>query len=222
MAAVELALKALDVPEVNGLNLEEIIDAGERIPGMTALWDVATVEERYEMVTIILEPGGLYYDLENKIIAAIKPRPAFLPVLRMLNGVMEFDETRGLLVTEHWCDRNRRALNHRSHLCLIPLEVLFRNINELYLVYFADPTSDPLANPFEAALTNPKVVVGKPHRQPANDPNNTQWKIPLSEWGTLLRRAEHEPLRQIARDYNVSYEAVRRVIRAARKQQGTE
>ncbi len=114
MAAVELALKALDVPEVNGLNLEEIIDAGERIPGMTALWDVATVEERYEMVTIILEPGGLYYDLENKIIAAIKPRPAFLPVLRMLNGVMEFDETRGLLVTEHWCDRNRRDSNPRS------------------------------------------------------------------------------------------------------------
>jgi site-specific DNA recombinase len=76
---------------------------------MAALWDIATVEERYEMVTIVLEPGGLYYDLENKIIAAIKPRPAFLPVLRMLNGVMEFDETRGLLVTDHWCERNRRA-----------------------------------------------------------------------------------------------------------------
>jgi hypothetical protein len=52
------------------------------------------------------------YDLENKIIAAIKPRPAFLSVLRMLNGIMEFDETRGLLVTEHWCDRNRRASDY--------------------------------------------------------------------------------------------------------------
>jgi hypothetical protein len=61
------------------------------------------------MVTIVLEPGGLYYDLENKIIAALKPRPAFLPVLRMLNGIVEFDETRGLLVTDHWCERNRRA-----------------------------------------------------------------------------------------------------------------
>src|SRR6266480_7232126 len=81
---------------------------------MAALWDVATIEERYEMVTIVLEPGGLYYDLENKIIAAIKPRPAFLPVLRMLNGVMEFDETRGLLVTEHWCERNRRESGYRQ------------------------------------------------------------------------------------------------------------
>ena len=109
MAAVELALKQLDAPEVEGVTYGEVIEAGEHLPGMAALWDVATVEERYEMVTIVLEPGGLYYDLENKIVAAIKPRPAFLPVLRMLNGVMEFDETRGLLVTEHWCERNRRV-----------------------------------------------------------------------------------------------------------------
>ncbi len=114
MAAVELALKQLDAPEVDGVTYAEVIEAGEHLPGMAALWDVASVEERYEMVTIILEPGGLYYDLENKIIAAIKPRSAFLPVLRMLNGVMEFDETRGLLVTEHWCERNRRDSNPRS------------------------------------------------------------------------------------------------------------
>ena len=99
------------------------------------------------------------------------------------------------------------------------MEALFSEINELYLVYFADPNSDPSAYPFEAALTNPKVVVGKPRRQLANAPANTQWKIPPSEWDSVLRRAEHESLRQIARDYNVSYEAVRRVIRAARKSQ---
>jgi hypothetical protein len=109
-------------------------------------------------------------------------------------------------------------LIRRSHICLIPLEALFRDINELYLVYFADPNSDPSANPFEAVLTNPKVVAGKPRRQPANDPTNTQWKIPPSAWESVLRRAEYESLRQIARDYNVSYEAVRRVIRVARKQ----
>ena len=108
MAAVALALKQLDAPEVDGITYDEVIEAGEHLPGMAALWDVASVEERHEMVTIILEPGGLYYDLENRVIAAIKPRPAFLPVLRMLGGVIEFDETRGLLVTEHWCDRNRR------------------------------------------------------------------------------------------------------------------
>src|SRR6059058_5305152 len=98
---------------------------------MAALWDVATIEERYEMVTIVLEPGGLYYDLENKIIAAIKPRPAFLPVLRMLNGVMEFDETRGLLVTEHWCERNRRDFSYR-------LTIFFYQQQACIPVFFSD------------------------------------------------------------------------------------
>ncbi len=118
MAAVELALKQIDAPEVDRVTYDEVIEAGEHLPGMAALWDVATVEERYEMVTIILEPGGLYYDLEQKIIAAIKPRPAFLPALRMLDGVIEFDETRGLLVTDHWCDRNRRASDYLQEYCV--------------------------------------------------------------------------------------------------------
>jgi len=54
------------------------------------------------MVLLLFESGGFYYDLEQKVIAAIKSRPAFLPVLRMLNGVVEYDEAKGLLVTERW------------------------------------------------------------------------------------------------------------------------
>lgn len=114
MAAIALALKKLDVPEVDGVTYYEVIEAGEHLPGMAALWNVATPEERYEMVTIILEPEGLYYDTELKIIAALKPRPAFLPVLRMLKGIVEYKETSGLLVTTHWCERNRRDSNPRS------------------------------------------------------------------------------------------------------------
>ena len=57
---------------------------------------------------LLLDAGGLYYDLELKIIAALKPRPAFLPILRMLTGVVEYDEARGILVIENWQDRNRR------------------------------------------------------------------------------------------------------------------
>ncbi len=102
------------------MKFEDVIEAGEHIPGMVALWDVATPEERRDMVLLLFEPGGFYYDLEQKVIAAIKPRPTFLPVLRMLNGVFEYDETRGLLLTEHWCDRNRRATGP-----LLPTFILF-------------------------------------------------------------------------------------------------
>ncbi len=106
MAAVELTLRELDSPDINGMKLADVIAAGERIPGIAALWDVATGEERREMVMVLLEPGGLYYDLELKIIAAIKPKPVFLPVLRMLSDVAEYNEAKGLLVTKSWQERN--------------------------------------------------------------------------------------------------------------------
>ena len=103
MAAVELALRALEAPEVDGVTYAEVIEAGEHLPG------IATPEERRDMVVLLLERGGLYYDLENKIIAAIKPRPAFLPVLRLLEGVVGYEEATGTLVTRRWQQRNRRV-----------------------------------------------------------------------------------------------------------------
>jgi hypothetical protein len=44
--AVELALRALDMPRVGEVRLDEVIDAGEHIPGMAALWDDASSQER--------------------------------------------------------------------------------------------------------------------------------------------------------------------------------
>ena len=108
-AAVELTLRKLEVPEVDGVTYEQVVEAGEHLPGMAALWDVATPEERRDMVTLMVQPGGLYYETELKMIAALKPQPAFVPVLRMVAGVVEYDETSGLLVTAHWSLRNRRA-----------------------------------------------------------------------------------------------------------------
>jgi len=75
---------------------------------MAALWSEATVEERRDMVMLILQPGGLHYDVEVKEIAAITPRPVFLPVLRLLEGVVEYEEATGTLVTSRWQQRNRR------------------------------------------------------------------------------------------------------------------
>ncbi len=204
MAAVELALRAFEAPQVDGVSLEEVISAGERLPGMTALWDVATVEERRQIVTHIVQPEGLHYDVEVKEIAAITPTPEFLPVLRLLEGVVEYEEATGTLVTSRWRQRNRRATSHRSHLALIPLAKLFPGRDDILVykhpIYQAEP------------LSHTQRHIGK-------DPH---WKIPVSQWPTVLRRVDQgEPLRKIAGDYNVSYEAVRRVIRAARKHEQT-
>ena len=70
---------------------------------------------------------------------------------------------------------------------------------------------------FEHALTDP-LVISRPQRHPG--PEHPRWKIPPSEWPTVLRRVEQgEPLRKIAGEYTVSYETIRRVIRVTRKLQ---
>jgi hypothetical protein len=43
------------MPEMDDLRLDDIIEAGERLPGIAALWEVATPEERREMVLLLLE-----------------------------------------------------------------------------------------------------------------------------------------------------------------------
>ncbi len=114
VAAVDFALNQLAVPEADGVKLDAIIEAGERLPGIAALWKVATVEERRELVTLLLEPGGLYYDLELKLLAALKPRPVFLPIFQLIPGLEEIADARGTLVTAGWQERNRRDSNPRS------------------------------------------------------------------------------------------------------------
>lgn len=120
-AAIELTLHQLEAPEVNGVSMDQIIAAGERLPGMAALWDVATVEERREMVTDLLELGGQYYDVKQKLIAGIKPCPAFLPVLRMLQGIEEQHDLPHILATSIWAEKRRTensptVLSHQGEL----------------------------------------------------------------------------------------------------------
>jgi hypothetical protein len=62
----------------------------------------------------------------------------------------------------------------------------------------------------------PTVETSQEQRRPGSAPH---WKIPVGEWPTVLHRIDQgEPLRKVAGEYHVSYEAIRRVVRAARKQ----
>jgi site-specific DNA recombinase len=200
IAAVELALHKLEVPEVDGVTYGDVVEAGEHLPGMAALWDVATPQERRDMVTLILQPEGLYYDTELKMIAAMRPQPAFLPVLRMLAGVVEYEETSGLLVTEHWSLRNRRATTTLSPI--------------LYL--FQIPTST-LSRKLQIVISEieiPSVI--ETQRRPG--PKDIPYGIPVEEWPTVLARVENlESYRKIARDYGVSRETIRRLVQALTK-----
>ncbi|WP_201371192.1 hypothetical protein [Ktedonobacter robiniae] len=152
------------------------------------------------------------------MIAALKPRPAFLPILSMLQRVFENKETSELLVTVHWSRRNRRATNHRSHLALIPIDKLFAGRGDI-LVSTPESSSEYVQSddPFDQAPDN-LGVVSLSQRRPG--PDTPPWKIPASEWPNVVRRVleNQEPLRKVAEEYRVSYETIRCVIRAACKQ----
>jgi DNA invertase Pin-like site-specific DNA recombinase len=107
LAAVVVAQSRLNPPTPDGLSLDAMIEAGERLPGIAALWEVATPEEQRELVTLLLEAGGLYYDLERKMIAAIKPRSSWLPVLRLIQGLEESQDVAGMLVIADWQQQER-------------------------------------------------------------------------------------------------------------------
>ena len=55
-------------------------------------------------------------------------------------------------------------------------------------------------------------------------PKKPKQRIPPSEWPTVVRRIteNHEPLRTVAHDYEVSHETVRRVLLASRNRNGGE
>ena len=56
---------------MDGVSLDDVIAASAWLPGMAALWHVATVEERRKMVMLILVPGALHDGVEMREITAI-------------------------------------------------------------------------------------------------------------------------------------------------------
>jgi DNA-binding NarL/FixJ family response regulator len=60
----------------------------------------------------------------------------------------------------------------------------------------------------------------QPHKQRRPGPTHPHYGIPPEKWLDVLHRAEQgETLRQIAQDYSVSYETVRRTVKAAHKRE---
>jgi hypothetical protein len=70
--------------------------------------------------------------------------------------------------------------------------------------------------PLPALLLSSVEMV--PPKHPHVNPPPPPFKIPHAEWPRVVQRvAQGESLRQVARSYRVSYEAIRRILVAARR-----
>ncbi len=100
--------------------------------------------------------------------------------------------------------RNRRVPVLQSLLRWIPSHLLL--VIEKFAHSHSTHESPDISSPIPDKQRRPSLL-------------HPQFKIPRVEWANVLHRIEQgEPLRQIAKSYDVSYESVRRVIRAARRE----
>jgi len=79
---LEVALASMVVPQEHAA-----VEAGQRLATMLEVWDQATVEEKYQMLELMLDAA--YCDTERKAIIALKPKPEFLPLLTLCQGLEE-------------------------------------------------------------------------------------------------------------------------------------
>jgi len=197
IASIELLMRELDNSNLNGVHLEEILQEGEHLPDMAAFWDVATPEERREIVMYLLEPEGLYYDIARACIVALRPRPVFLYLLRLVRGLEEKEGDPSLLLVQ----KNRQLMND------LPLVA-------------------PLALSQDNALIQRDQSAPLPSECPTQrrpGPAHPNYAIPQDKWPDILRRVDQgDSYRQIAQIYQTSYQSVYRMIQKLRKQQEEE
>jgi hypothetical protein len=120
------------------------------------------------------------------------------------------ERTYNLLIIEVCINtrRNRRVSSTLSpifYLFLAPAGTLYLKVQQLLA---HDKTHD----------ASPPPLVGK--RRPG--PRQPNYAIPPEHWPTIIHRVveNNEPLRQVADEYGVSHETIRRIILRVKKQRG--
>ena len=59
----------------------QVVTLGDHVEGVVAAWEIATKEERREMLQMMLD--AVYIDMTNKEVVGLKPKPAFLPLFNL-------------------------------------------------------------------------------------------------------------------------------------------
>jgi hypothetical protein len=62
--------------------VERVFQVGDYVEGMVAAWQTATKEERRDLLRMALE--AVYVDMPSASVVAVKPKPAFAPLFRVL------------------------------------------------------------------------------------------------------------------------------------------
>jgi hypothetical protein len=59
----------------------QVVILGDNVEGVVAAWEIATKEERREMLQMMLD--AVYTDMTTKEVVGLKPKAAFLPLFNL-------------------------------------------------------------------------------------------------------------------------------------------
>jgi hypothetical protein len=99
-----LTKAALDVTRVSVD--DEVIRYGDHIEGLVEAWEAATLEERHQLLSMMLD--SVYVDMTQGLVLGLKPKPEFLPLFNLGEPVTTGDSE---LVTGGWS----RGELHQEH-----------------------------------------------------------------------------------------------------------
>ncbi len=77
----------------------QTIAAGETLATLRDYWHAASSEAQAELVKMLLTPEGIVYDLQAGVIEALRPRRAFLAIIKL--SLPEWEERDGALWAPH-------------------------------------------------------------------------------------------------------------------------
>ena len=60
---------------------DEVLRYGDHIEGLLEAWGAATLEERHQLLSMMLD--GIYVDMVQGLVLGLKPKPEFLPLFNL-------------------------------------------------------------------------------------------------------------------------------------------
>ena len=77
----EVALTQAKLSGMGNPEHHQVVNLGDNVEGVVAAWEIATKEERREMLQMMLD--AVYIDMTTKEVVGLKPKAAFLPLFHL-------------------------------------------------------------------------------------------------------------------------------------------
>jgi len=187
------------------------LEAGETLADMASYWGEATAEERRDMVWALLAVEGLVYDLERQGIVGLVPRPDTLPVLALgLGDQWEQRPDGGLWLRDGATGGHLRPSGLQDRPPFRPGKLTPQQRDDALAQLRAGQSPQQVADALGVSYWVILRLIKR--RDPAHLPAQQQPKLtPAQQLGARRMLAQGMTLRQVGRQFGVSYGAIWRL-----------